>query len=194
MPRLPLLILLLIVSAAIALWESPPAILKKAKAPGEVKTFPVAYMESANSKKFGPTGHLKYTFAADRVNYFEFKQEHKNYAQATQPVITLYSEDGLPWHIKAEHGHSDSKGSTITFTGNVVVWQVDANQARTELQTEKLVVMPEREFAETDRAVKLIAPSGVTTAVGMEAIFKQDRLLLLSQVESTIRSNYEKAQ
>lgn len=194
MPRLPLLILLLIVSAAIALWESPPTMLKKPEETGEAKSFPVAYMESASSKKFSETGRLKYTFEASRVNYFEFEQERKNYAQATRPAITMFSEDGLPWHIKADHGHSDSKGTTITFTGNVIVWQVDSQQARTELQTEKLVVMPEREFAETDRAVKIIAPSGVTTAVGMKAIFNQDRLLLLSQVESTIRSHHEKTQ
>lgn len=194
MPRLPLLLLLLIVSAVIALWESPPSLLKKPAPQGAAKTFPVAYIESAKSKKFSESGELKYTFEADRVNYFEFKQEHKNYAQAIEPNITLYSKDGQPWHITAEHGHSDSKGNTITFTSNVVVWQVDAQQARTELQTEKLVVMPEREFAETDQAVTLIAPSGVTTAVGMEAIFNQDRLLLLSQVKSIIRSNHEKTQ
>lgn len=193
MPRLPLLILFLIVSAVIALWESPPAILKTPPS-AEQHSFPIAYMNGTKTKKYAADGQLEYLFEAERVNYFEFDQAENNYAITLNPVITFYSDNKPPWHIRSEHGRSDDKGDTITFTGNVVVWQIDAQQARTELTTEKLVVMPGREYAQTDKAVRLVGPDGITTAVGMKAFFKEDRLQLLSQVQSTIqRTSDERA-
>ena len=188
MPRLPLLIVLLIVSAFIALWESPPAILQPPSS-AKQESFPIAYMMGAKTKKYTADGQLEYIFKAERVNYFEFEQAEKNYAKALNPVMTIYSNDNPPWHIRSEHGHSDDNGDKITFTGNVVVWQIDAQHARTELSTEKLVVIPGREYAQTEKAVRLTAADGITTAVGMKAYFKQDRLLLLSEVQSTIQSN-----
>lgn len=187
MPRLPLLIILLIVSAIIALWESPPAILKTPPS-AKQDSFPVAYMNGTKTQKFAADGRLEYLFNAERVDYFEFDQVEKNYAKALNPVITIYSDDSEPWHIRSEHGHSDDDGDKITFTGNVIVWQINAQQARTELTTEKLVVIPSREYAQTEKAVRLVSIDGITTAVGMKVFFKQDRLMLLSQVQSTIKS------
>ncbi len=186
MPRLPLLIVLLIVSAIIALWESPPAILQTPPSATH-NSFPIAYMMDTETKKYALDGQLKYLFKAERVNYFELDQTEQNYAQALKPVITIFGDTSEPWHIRSEHGHSDDDGDKITFTGNVVVWQINAQHARTELTTEKLVVIPSREYAQTEKAVRLITVDSVTTAVGMKAFFKQDRLLLLSQVQSTIK-------
>jgi lipopolysaccharide export system protein LptC len=186
MPRLPLLIILFIVSAIIALWESPPAILQTPLS-AKHDSFPVAFMMGTETKKYALDGQLEYLFKAERVNYFEFDQSEQNYAKALNPVITILGDGSAPWHIRSEHGHSNDNGDKITFTGNVVVWQINAQHARTELTTEKLVVIPSREYAQTEKAVRLITVDSTTTAVGMKAFFKQDRLLLLSQVQSTIQ-------
>lgn len=183
--RLPLLILLLIVSAAIALWESPPKMLSPAITDSGPQTFPVAFANNSTTRQFGEQGQLKYQFQAERVDYFQpEKSSVDEYALAQKPYIILYNADAPPWYIRADNGHSDANGDTVTLTDNVVVWQIDALNKRTELTTEKLVVFPEREYAQTDKAVKIVAPEGVTTAVGMKAFFNQDRLQLLSNVRS----------
>ena len=60
--------------------------------------------------------------------------------------------------------------------------RTDARGRQTILTTSRLSVFPEREYAETEQAVRIETVNGVTTANGMQAFLNDGRLLLLSNV------------
>jgi len=194
--RMPLLILLVLAGAMIALWDSPPESLQQ-KPRSAKQIFPSAYMLNPKTRQFGESGLLQYEFTASRVEYFEPSGHiQDNYATATNPKIIFYSEKqnredaprkhSAPWHIRALKSRTTNGGETITFTGKVVIWQQDKQGEYTELHTEKLVVKPNDEYAETDKTVKISTPESTTEAVGLQVFIKQNRLLLLSKVRSKI--------
>lgn len=187
MPRIrpPFLVILAAISAIVALWESSPALLKTPPV-ATPKDFPIAYASDTNTRQFDENGQVKYQLQAQHIDYFQPNNNPTaEYALLQAPHITLHNDQGPPWHIRSRHGRIENSGDTLTFTEQVQVWQLNELQQRTELTTEKLVVMLEREYAETDKAVKISAPEGVTHAVGMKVFFDQERLQLLSKVRST---------
>ena len=58
----------------------------------------------------------------------------------------------------------------------------DAKGRPTILTTSRLTVFPEKEYAQTQQAVRIDAANGVTTAKGMKAYMNDGRMLLLSNV------------
>jgi lipopolysaccharide export system protein LptC len=107
-----------------------------------------------------------------------------DYTLIAQPLITFYGDDpeAEPWRLSASEGRSDAEGSLITLDRAVRAWKTTADEQLLELTTERLIVKPGEQYAETDKAVKMRSPQGVTDAVGMRALMEEDRVELLSEV------------
>jgi len=69
------------------------------------------------------------------------------------------------------------------------VWKVNEHQQKSELVSERLVVKPEQQYVETDKAVMLTTAGSTTRAIGMRAYLKQDKIELLSNVRGTHELN-----
>ncbi len=50
------------------------------------------------------------------------------------------------------------------------------------LTTTRMTVFPDKQYAQTEQAVRIEAANGVTTANGMKAYLEDGRMLLLSNV------------
>lgn len=170
-------------------WDSSPEELLGTPASKDTITatqeYPSNIIINHISHHYDDAGKLNYLFNAEEVHHFQMNSKrpsNKDHTEITQPRITLYRDNGTPWQIRSDSGQSTKHGSVITMIGNVIVWQIDAAGFKSELTTTKLVVMPDKQYAETDKPVMLKAPDSTTTAIGMQALLKQDKIKLLSRV------------
>jgi lipopolysaccharide export system protein LptC len=70
----------------------------------------------------------------------------------------------------------------VELIDSVRVARTDAKGRPTILTTSRLTVFPDKEYAQTEQAVRIEAANGVTTAQGMKAYLNDGRMLLQSNV------------
>ncbi len=101
------------------------------------------------------------------------------------PRLTMLNVEHPPVHVKAARGNISSRGDEVVFQDNVVVVRESAGtQSAMTLRTEYLRVLPNKDWANTDKPVTLVDASNTIHAVGMEMDNKTRILKLLSQVRS----------
>ncbi|MYM64635.1 LPS export ABC transporter periplasmic protein LptC [Pseudomaricurvus sp. HS19] len=175
-----------LVLAAILLWDTPPQnLLGEDPADAAPSSYPANIAYNLSDRHFDEAGALHSEFSASESRYFQMHPKRRtpdDYAELTEPRLTLYSDNKPPWHLSAKEGTARENGQWIELRGDVRIWQVTATGERSELTTTRLVVKPGQQYAETDKAVKLSAPGNTTEAVGMQAMLQQDLIKLLSRV------------
>jgi len=180
--------------AFIVLWDSPPA---HFYSPPAVETAtsrsPSNTLKQGKTSSFNAQGTLHYTVEATTTQHFRTNAKHTSkgdYTDLSAPSVRLFQAPNTPaWHITSEHGQITNNGETITLWGNAKVWKINEHQQKSELVSERLVVIPERQYVETDKAVMLTTTGSTTRATGMRAYLQQDKIELLSNVRGTHELN-----
>lgn len=192
-----------------ALWDfSPEDLMRDPPEPEEA--FPQAYMIQSETRRFNTEGQLHHQLLSERANHFQPSPQGasaQDYSEIQKPDITVYDQsedeadaraDGngianetgneeqrpAPWRLTADWGHSNAGADRIRLWDNVRAWQ-ETDDGLTELTTPELFIEPARQFAETDKAVKMRSPEGRHQAVGMRADLEKDYIELLSEVRGT---------
>lgn len=176
--------------ALAAIWDFSPEDLMHAPEQ-EAHTYPQAYLVDSRTRRFNPQGQLRYRLDSTRADHFQYSDNgpsDQDYSIILQPKVGFHDPDGPPWYLNAEQGQSNADGSRIRLWEDVQAWQ-SVEGGRSELLTEELIIFPNRQFAETDKAVKMRSPQGETDAVGMRANLERDHIELLSEVRGTYTSN-----
>lgn len=189
-----LIIISCLTVALIFFWDSSPeeflgGLLSGQGAKSKARSradFPTVIVDDHHSRHFGDDGGLNHQFAADQVRHFQVRPKGPSQADftlASNPKMIIYRDNGAPWHITAKQGRSQQNNSVIIMTKDVVAWSIDPQTGeRSELTTSRLVIKPNQQYAESDKPVKITTPDSTTTATGMQAYLKQDKIKLLSQV------------
>lgn len=148
---------------------------------------PVLFMTNFVNQHYDKHGRLKQILKGERAEHFQptAKASDKDFTLIQHISAEIYNDDIAPWHISADLGRATQKGEKIELTGNVHFWQVDPEQGKTELFTEKMIYFTKRQYAETEQPVKIITPTGVVTAVGLSADIKAQQLTLKNRVRGT---------
>jgi lipopolysaccharide export system protein LptC len=184
-----LLIITGLTLAFLLFWGSSPEELlgietKKSQLQAEAR-HPTNIIFNHSSQHYDENGSLSYIFTSEEVRHFQInrkRQSDKDFTEITKPELIMYRENGPPWEVQADKGHTTKQGSVITMIDNVKIWQTNTAGMKSELTTSKLTVMPDKQYAKTDKPVKLVAPDSVTRAIGMQAHLKEDQIKLLSRV------------
>ena len=101
------------------------------------------------------------------------------------PKLTMLNAERPPVHIKGLHGNVFSRGDEVIFHDDVVVLREPVGtQSAMTLRTEYLRVLPNKDWANTDRAVTMVDAYNTIHAIGMEMDNKTRILKLLSHVRS----------
>jgi len=145
---------------------------------------PAYTMDRVHSRRYNDQGRLIRDLTAIHViNY-----DDQRGSILTEPLLTAHAETGEPWLLKARTGTASDHGQDVFLEGDVRVDRAASQQnAEMHLETDKLRVVPERNYAETESPVTLTSPGARTQGVGMTAHFEQEKLQLLNQV----RGQYE---
>lgn len=176
------LILLLVVAA---LWDRSPNELLQPEV-AQAPEFPQAFMVQMQTRLFDAEGRLNYHLTSEKAEHYQpnpNRATEQDYTLIKQPRIRLYPADAEPWFARANRGRSDADAENVQLLGDVRAWQ-ENEQDFAELTTSELWLQPTKEYAHTDKAVKIRAAQGTTDAIGMQADLSSERIELLAQVRS----------
>lgn len=165
-------------------WDEPTERLLQPDIP-LAPEFPEAYLIKADIRQYDSQGQLSYRMLSERAEHFQYlpdRQSPRDYSLVTEPNITVHGEGEAPWRLTARRGRSEDGGERLRFIDNVQAWQ-QRGDGRQIITTEALLIEPNRQYAETDKAVTMRSPRSQHTAVGLRAYLDRDYIELLSEVE-----------
>lgn len=135
-------------------------------------------MENSTSVQFDELGFAKYQLKANTITTVE----NDDTTYLVNPYMTIFRQDGMPWHINAETGEVLKNQETILLKDNVIVRRVAPEADAVKMETEFLTVYPKKDFAETDLPVVISTIYDKVDAIGMKSYFKEERIELLNDV------------
>ena len=134
---------------------------------------------SVQQVSYNDRGERQYQLIAESMEQF-LAQNHN---LMIQPDVTFYRDQKASWTTSSAEAVSDGSGEELHLTGNVLIQQRGVEQGAT-LETETLLLYPERSFATTDDKV-IIRQQGIyIEAKGLEADLNNNRLILKNNVTS----------
>lgn len=188
--RLTLLLLVLFIAAFVVLWDQPPQTLL-GDDDGEAKKirYPATYMTNMHTREFTADGFLGFELNAELAEVYgttgnrKKKQAARGNTLLTKPYMQLHDPDEPTWYATSNKGIANNDGGKIELRGAVKVWFTNQNGEKTQLDTTSLIFFPNREYAETDKPVRITTAQGTTDAVGMKLFIKEQRIQLLNKVQ-----------
>jgi len=147
---------------------------------GSSRHDPDYWVENFTATRMGPDGTPLHTLVAAKMMHYP--DDDSTYL--TRPHLTHYAKGQPPVHIDALKGQISSNGEHAYFTGDVKVMREAApGKSELDMTTSYLHVIPDREFAQTDREVTIRDGATWVTGTGMELNSKTRIIRLLSRVK-----------
>ena len=141
------------------------------------------YAINAHSVQYLPDGKLQYEMTADKVEHLKAT----DVTLLTTPDLQMFRGTLYPWHIQSKQGEVSPGGTQVELIDSVRVARTDDKNRTTIITSSRMTVFPQKQYAQTEQAVRIDGAGGVTTAKGMKAYLKDGRMDLLSNV----RGQYE---
>ncbi|MCA0901731.1 LPS export ABC transporter periplasmic protein LptC [Microbulbifer agarilyticus] len=178
---LPLVIVVALISAGLWFTESPPEqLLGKRPTQQEHNRAADLIIRDARTRHYNIDGNLAYEVDAERITFFRFARRDR--ADLTEPRMMFYQGENTKWRTESRKGIAFNNGQRVVLQGDVSVAELP--QPGITLRTPKIILKPREEFAETDKVVTITDGANVTTGKGLRADLKQDKVEILSNVES----------
>jgi lipopolysaccharide export system protein LptC len=176
-----LLLLPLLGLLGVTYWLNQLVQPESAKPDSSKRHDPDAIMENFSAIKLNEQGAPHFIMAAKKMQHYP---DDDSTALELPSIVTL-SADRPAIHTTAKRGFVSSKGDEVFLHDNVVVLrEASAQQTELSLQTEYLHIIPDKDLANTDRAVTIADAHNVVHAIGLEMDNKARTLKLLSHVKS----------
>ena len=139
------------------------------------------FFNDADIINFSDTGFPKSKILGKQIFHYPDEED----SEIIKPIITLFRAKGLPVHITADHGWINKDGTRVFLKGHTIIKRKKSeNNGFSQLETPELTIWPNRDFAETDKAVKITTDSTVATGIGMKAHLDTEHYYLLSNVKA----------
>lgn len=149
------------------------------------------FITDALIREYNVDGVLGYQLVADTISHFS----HNDTTLLQQPLLTTFGENGEVTTTRSVHGKLLPGGDDIELWDNVVIIQSRPSAEnpegelvqRVRMDTDFIIVTPDEAYADTDRPVVIVNPTGVTRAIGMSAWYQEGKVHL----KSTVRGVHE---
>ncbi len=164
--------------AAVGYWNINPDSFSERPAPAGNDNAIDFYVINATTVQYQVDGKLHYEMTSDKLEHVK----SSDITLLTSPFLHLYRGTELPWKVSSVRAEVAPQGKEVELIDSVRVERTDAKGRPTILTTSRLTVFPDKEYAQTEQAVRIVAANGVTTAQGMKAYLNDGRMLLLSNV------------
>lgn len=169
--------------AAVGYWNvSPERFLEEPAAQVDESAIDY-YAINAHSVQFLPDGKLQYEMTADKVEHLKASEV----TLVTTPDLHMYRGTQYPWHVQSVRAEVNPDGSEVELIDNVRIARTDEKQRDTIITGSRMTVFPQKQYAQTEQAVRIDGAGGTTTGKGMKAYLKESKIDLLSNV----RGQYE---
>ncbi len=130
---------------------------------------------------FGEAGVPKSKIIGDHIYHYPGKED----SEITTPKITLFRDIGPPVYVTADHGWVNKEGTRLILKGHTLIKQEKSKVNQfSQLESPELTIWPNRDYAETDKAVKITTDTTIATGIGMKAYLDKEHYYLLNNVKS----------
>jgi lipopolysaccharide export system protein LptC len=176
LPLLPLLGLL-----GVTYWLNQQVQPEAAKPDASQRHDPDAVMENFSAVKFNEQGQPRFIMAAKRLQHYPDDDS----TTLEVPRLTTLSADSPAIHIIAKRGTVSSRGDEVFLHDEVeVLREASADREELTLLTDYLHVVPDKNWADSNRPVTIVDAHNTVHAIGLEMDNNARTLKLLSQVRS----------
>lgn len=176
LPLVPLLVLL-----AGIYWLDKQVQQEIAVAANNQRHDPDGIMDNFHATKMDVQGEPRFLLSAKQMRHYP---DHDT-TELDLPRVTMLSSERPPVYVNGNRGNVSSRGDEVLFHEAVVVRRAAAGeQSAMTLKTEYLRVLPNHDWADTDRAVTMVNLNNTVHAIGLEMDNKARTMKLLSQVRS----------
>ncbi len=140
-----------------------------------------SFFNAATIINFGENGLPKSRVIGKQLFHYP---DHED-SEIIAPVITFFRATGSPVLITADRGWINEAGTRVFLKGHTVIERAKtAQNAYSKLETPELTIWPDKEYAETDKKVKISSESTIATGVGMKAYLDKEHYYLLHNVKA----------
>jgi len=176
---LPLLLLLAL--AALTFWldlkVQPPLQREPSK-----RHDPDYIVDNFSATRMGPDGVPMHRLSAKRMTHFPDDDS----TELEAPNFVRFEPGKAPLSITSAHAHVSSNGDQVKFKDDVrLVRGAHGDRSEMVLTTSSLLVIPDKDFAETQSSVTIVDANTKITAVGLEFDNRAQTVKLLSSVKGT---------
>ena len=162
-------------------WLNQQVLPEASKSDSNKRHDPDAIVENFSATRLNEQGVPSFVMAATKM--LHYPDDDSTTLEA--PRISMLSDGQLAIHATAKSGIISSKGDEVFLHDNVeILRDANARQELITLQTDYLHILPDRDWADTDRAVTIFDAHNTVHGTGMEMDNKTRTLKLLSQVKS----------
>jgi lipopolysaccharide export system protein LptC len=169
---------------AVGYWNLSPERFLADNTPAPVDNTQIDYYATnTHTVQFNLEGTRQYEMTADKVEHMKVSQ----ISYVTTPDLYMYRGTAFPWHIQSVTAEVNPDGTQVELIDKVRVARTDEKKRETIITGPRMTVFPQKQYAQTDRDVRIQAAGSVTTATGMKAYLNDSRMNLLSNV----RGQYE---
>jgi lipopolysaccharide export system protein LptC len=138
-------------------------------------------IEGFSALKMNPDGTRRYALQAKRLVHYP----DDNSSQLENPYLTYFDYERAPVSVRSETAELARGGDEVFFRGNVqVIRAAYAENQELGLFTSYLHVIPDRDFADTDKPVRIVDGNSTVNSVGLEFDNSTRQIRLLSQVKA----------
>lgn len=163
---------------ALGYWNVRPETFMERQANDEAGNTIDFFVVDARAHQFQEDGKLQYEMTAEKLEHLK----DSDITLLDKPDLQLYRGTQHPWHVRSDKGEVAPEGKQVELIDNVRIARTDAKNRPTVITSSRVTVFPDREYAQTQQAVRIEAANGVTTAQGMKAYMNDGRINLLSNV------------
>lgn len=175
-PLLPLLGLLVF-----TYWLNQLARTEPGKLDSSKRHDPDAIIENFSAIKLNQQGTPHFIMAAKKMTHYPDDDS----TLLEVPHLTSLSAERPAIHAVAKRGIVSSKGDEVFLHENVeVLREASASQNELRIHTEYLHIIPDRDWADTDRTVTIMEAHNTVQATGMEMDHRARTVKLLANVKS----------
>ena len=169
--------LIAVVVAALGYWNLAPDSARQAQRASDNNVVDF-YAVGARTVQFQDDGKLHYRMTADKLEHIK----STDITLIDAPKLELYRGTELPWEVTSQRAEVSPGGGEVELIDDVRIARTDAKNRPTIITSSRMTVIPDKEYAQTEQAVRIVAANGVTTAQGMKAYLNDGRMLLQSNV------------
>ena len=160
---------------------------------------PELFATDVSFQQLNPDGSLYYQLDAAAIEQFE----GRNTTELDQPDIHLTNANGPPWDISAESGvltqqslapgaaadpAVDPGGDVVTLINSVEMIQIHPQNGTVRVNSDKFMLYPQEQFAQTDEDVMIDTEVGRTQAAGMHVDLDSGVITLKSDPQQRIHT------
>lgn len=169
--------LIAVVVAALGYWNLAPDSARVTQQSGDDNVVDF-YVMGARTVQFQDDGKVHYRMTADKLEHVK----STDITLVDTPKLDLYRGTELPWKVTSQRAEVSPGGVEVELIDDVRIARTDAKNRPTIITSSRMTVIPDKEYAQTEQAVRIVAANGVTTAQGMKAYLNDGRMLLQSNV------------